>query len=220
LSDSRAWWNRAAREDADWYIATTPDPFYQRGRRDVDELIEFCGLRPSRARTLLEIGAGSGRMTHRFAELYGRVVALDVSDQMLRLGHSRLGHLDNVAWVLGSGVDLDAIRDRSVDDVFSYITLQHVPGGAAVLRYVEDAGRVLKPGGCAALQVRRPGPLAWTIDLVGHLVHGVEGRRVWSREWRGTRLPARALLQAARRGGVGVRLAPRGRRHLWVLLCR
>ncbi|HEV8558969.1 MAG TPA: hypothetical protein VGR06_21570, partial [Actinophytocola sp.] len=71
MSDSRTWWNRAAREDADWYIATTPDPFYQRGRRDADELIEFCGLRPSRARTLLEIGAGSGRMTHRFAELYG-----------------------------------------------------------------------------------------------------------------------------------------------------
>ena len=220
LPDSRTWWNRAAREAADWYIATAPDPFYERGRRDADELIDFCGLQPSRSRTLLEIGAGAGRMTHRFAERYGRVVALDVSDEMLRLGRSRLGHLDNVAWVLGSGVDLEAIHDRSVDDVFSYITLQHVPDGPTVLRHLEDAGRVLKPGGQAALQVRRPGLLAGAMDLAGHLLHAVEGRRVWAREWRGTRLPERALLQAARRGGASVRLRPRGRRHLWVLLWR
>lgn len=220
MRDSRSWWNRAARADARWYTATTPDPFFERGRRDADELIDFCGLRPSSARTLLEIGSGAGRMTHRFAERYGRVVALDVSDEMLRLGRGRLGHLDNVAWVLGSGVDLHAIRDRSVDDVFSYITLQHVPDGAAVLRYLEDSARVLKPGGQAALQVRRPGLLAWAIDLIGHLVHAVEGRRVWSREWRGTRLPASALLEAARRGGARVQLRPRGRRHLWVLLWR
>jgi hypothetical protein len=58
VADSRAWWNRAAREDASWYIATASDPFLERGRRDTDELVAFCGLQPSRDRTLLEIGAG------------------------------------------------------------------------------------------------------------------------------------------------------------------
>jgi SAM-dependent methyltransferase len=220
VPDSRAWWNRAAREDASWYIATASDPFFERGRRDTDELVAFCGLQPSKARTLLEIGAGAGRMTHRFAELYGRVIALDVSEQMLRLGRGNLASVGNVEWLLGSGTDLAVIPDGWVDDVFSYITLQHVDSAAAVLRYLEDAGRVLRPGGQGALQVRHPGPLPRAIDLAGYLVHAAQGRRVWSAAWRGTRLPARRLLQAASRSGARVELRPRGHRHLWVLLRR
>jgi SAM-dependent methyltransferase len=220
VADAKAWWNRAANEDASWYIATASDPFFERGRRDTDELIAFCGLQPSKGRTLLEIGAGAGRMTHRFAELYGRVIALDVSDEMLRLGRDSLAGVGNVEWVLGSGGDLAVIPDGRVDDVFSYITLQHVADGEAVLRYLEEAGRVLRPGGQGALQVRHPGPLAWAIDLAGHLAHAAQGRRVWSRAWRGTRLPARRLRQAASRSGACVELRPRGHRHLWVLLRR
>jgi SAM-dependent methyltransferase len=217
---SRTWWNRAAQEDARWYIATASEPFFERGRRDTDELVAFCGLQPSKDKTLLEIGAGAGRMTHRFAELYGRVLALDVSDEMLRLGQANLAGVGNVEWVLGSGADLDVIGDCWVDDVFSYITLQHVPSPAVVLRYLEEANRVLRRGGQGALQVRHPGPLSWAVDLAGHLVHAAQGRRVWSAAWRGTRLPARQLLQAASTSGARVELRPRGHRHLWVLLWR
>jgi cyclopropane fatty-acyl-phospholipid synthase-like methyltransferase len=220
MPDAKAWWNRAAQEDARWYIATTSDPFFERGRRDADELVAFCGLQPSKDKTLLEIGAGAGRMTHRFAQLYGRVIALDVSEQMLRLGWGNLTGVDNIEWVIGSGVDLDVIPDRSVDDVFSYITLQHVPSAAAVLRYLEDASRVLRQGGQGALQVRRPGVMPRAVDLAGHLVHAARGRRVWAAEWRGTRIPVRMLLQAASRSSARVELRPRGQRHLWVLLWR
>jgi SAM-dependent methyltransferase len=220
VPDSKAWWNRAACEDARWYIATASEPFLERGRRDTDELVAFCGLQPSKDKTLLEIGAGAGRMTHRFAELYERVIALDVSDEMLQLGRGNLAGVGNVEWVLGSGADLDVVPDSSVDDVFSYITLQHVPSTAAVLRYLEEAGRVLRPGGQGGLQVRHPGPLARALDLAGHLAHAVQGRRAWSAEWRGTRIPARRLLKAASRSGARVELRPRGHRHLWVLLWR
>jgi SAM-dependent methyltransferase len=220
VPDAKAWWNRAAQEDAKWYIATASEPFFERGRRDTDELVGFCGLQPSKDKTLLEIGAGAGRMTHRFAELYGRVIALDVSDEMLLLGQSNLADVGNVEWVLGSGADLAVIPDCSVDNVFSYITLQHVPSTAAVLRYLEEAGRVLRPGGHGALQVRHPGPLPWAVDLAGHLVHAAKGRRVWSPEWRGTRIPAHRLLQAASRSGARAELRARGHRHLWVMLWR
>ncbi len=159
-------------------------------------------------------------MTRRFAELYGRVIALDVSEEMLRLGRDNLAGADNVEWVLGSGNDLAVIPDGSVDDVFSYITLQHVPSRRMVLRYLEEAGRVLRPGGRGALQVRHPGLLPSTIDITGHLVHAAQGRRVWSPEWRGTRIRASSLLRAASRSGARVELRPRGRRHLWVLLWR
>jgi SAM-dependent methyltransferase len=220
VADSRAWWNRAARDDPSWYIATASDPFLERGRRDTDELIGFCGLQPSKDRTLLEIGAGAGRMTHRFAELYGHVIALDVSDEMLRLGRGNLAGVTNVEWVLGSGTDLAGLADGSVDEVFSYITLQHVPSRAAVLGYLKEAGRVLRPGGRGALQVRHPGLLPWAVDLAGHLVHAAQGRRVWSGAWRGTRIPTQRLLQAASSPGIRAELRSRGRRHLWVLLWR
>jgi SAM-dependent methyltransferase len=220
MPNSKRWWNRAACDDASWYIATASPPFFESGRRDTDELVAFCGLQPSKDKTLLEIGAGAGRMTQRFAELYGAVIALDVSDEMLRLARGNLAGVGNVEWVLGSGVDLEVIADRSVDDVFSYITLQHVPSRAAVLRYLEEAGRVLRPGGRGALQVRRPGALPWVVDLAGHLTHAAQGRRVWSAEWRGTRIRAARLLQAASSSGARVELRPRGRRHLWVLLSR
>jgi SAM-dependent methyltransferase len=220
MANSKDWWNRAAQEDPEWYIATASDPFFERGRRDTDELVAFCGLQPSKDKTLVEIGAGAGRMTHRFAELYGRVIALDVSDEMLRLGRGNLAGVDNVEWTLGSGSDLSMLADRSVDDVFSYITLQHVPTSMAVVRYLEEAGRVLAPGGRGALQVRHPGPLPWAVDLAGHLVHAAQGRRVWSGAWRGTRLPAHRLLEAASRSGTHAELRARGHRHLWVLLRR
>jgi SAM-dependent methyltransferase len=220
VADSSAWWNRAAVEDARWYIATAAEPFFERGRRDTDELVAFCGLQPSKDKTLLEIGAGAGRMTQRFAELYGRVIALDISEEMLRLGRGNLAGVGNVEWVLGSGAGLEMLCDRSVDDVFSYITLQHVSSKAAVLRYLEEAGRVLRPGGLGALQLRHPGALPWAVDLAGHLVHAAQGRRVWSAAWRGTRIPARELRQAGSRSGARVELRPRGRRHLWVLCWR
>jgi SAM-dependent methyltransferase len=219
-SRSRTWWNRAAADDARWYIATAPDPFFERGHRDVDELLAFCDLRPATDKVLLEIGAGAGRMTRRFAELYGRVVALDVSDAMLELGRANLADLDNVEWVLGSGRDLGILGGGAVDDVFSYITLQHVPDRRAVLGYLQEAGRVMRPGGRGALQVRHPGVVPRALDLAGHLVHGAQGRRVWSREWRGTRLPTRALVAAGERSGVQAEARSRGRRHLWILLRR
>jgi ubiquinone/menaquinone biosynthesis C-methylase UbiE len=79
------------------------------------------------------------------------VLALDVSEEMLWLGRGNLAGIGNVEWLLGSGVDLAVVPDGWVDDVFSYITPQHVPSPAAVLRYLEEAGRVLRPGGRGAL---------------------------------------------------------------------
>jgi hypothetical protein len=52
MPDAKAWWNRAAQEDARWYIATTSDPFFERCRRATDELVAFCGLQPSKDKTL------------------------------------------------------------------------------------------------------------------------------------------------------------------------
>jgi SAM-dependent methyltransferase len=59
----------------------------------------------------------------------------------------------NVTWIHGDGTTLTGIDDGSVDGVFSWVVLQHVPEPEIVLGYIEEMGRVLKPHGWAAFQV-------------------------------------------------------------------
>jgi ubiquinone/menaquinone biosynthesis C-methylase UbiE len=83
-----------------------------------------------------------------------------------------------------------AFPDQSVDMVFSYITLQHVPTVGAQLRYLSEAVRVLRSGGQVAVQVRTCGWQARACHWAGQLAHFVAGRRTLGREWRGALGPA------------------------------
>ncbi|MDP9420065.1 MAG: class I SAM-dependent methyltransferase [Actinomycetota bacterium] len=206
------------------YIATGSAPdregFFRQGAEEADALLAFCGIEPSTEKTMLEIGCGVGRMTRRFSERYGSVVAVDVSPEMLARARENLADRSNVEWVLGSGSDLSPIADATIDHVFSYITLQHVPRQDAVLSYVRETSRVLRIGGEAGLQVRRPGWQAAVIDFAGHVGRAARGRPTLAAEWRGTRVPVASLLDAATVSGSRVELRPRGRRHLWLVMER
>ncbi len=230
MSDpSEGFWDAAARSDAQWYIATGVDParFFESGREETDTFLAHCGIVPDPAGSLLEIGCGMGRMTARLAELFRSVVALDISSEMLARARLVLPHLTNVTWIHGNGHDLSGIADASVDVVFSYIVLQHVPTVEGQLEYVREARRVVKPGGVAAMQVRSNTALARTLDWAGHLRHRASGRRTFDRSWRGSRIP-RARLLAAASGSTtdepdrlaDVSLRPFGRRHTWVVMRR
>jgi SAM-dependent methyltransferase len=220
--DPRSYWDDAARTDAYWHIATNssgdPAAFYAIGATETDALLALCGIAPDEGRSVLEIGCGAGRMTRRLSDLFGQVIALDVSEVMLRHAREALADRDNVGFVRGSGTDLADIADRSVDVVFSYITLQHVPTIEGQLSYVRETARVLRPGGQAALQVRSNGMVPVALDLVGHLAHALQGRHTFRREWRGVRVPEQDLLAAARCRGARVRLIRNGPRHTWLLM--
>src|SRR5262249_44948247 len=102
--------------------------------------------------------------------------------------------------------------------VFSYITLQHVPTAREQLGYVRETARVLRPGGQAALQVRASGPAPVALDLTGHVLHALQGRHTFRREWRGARRREADLWAAARCRGARVRLLRHGIRHTWLLM--
>src|SRR5580658_1265483 len=97
---SRAFWDRAAQENAAWYIATghtsESDEFFEQGAVETDALLSFCGLEIGPADTVLEIGSGVGRMTRRLSDLAGRVIATDVSEEMLRRCAHHLADRGNV----------------------------------------------------------------------------------------------------------------------------
>ena len=226
---SREFWDEAARADAMWHIATgacsDAETFFRSGRVEADTFLAHTGLVPARTQTVLEIGCGMGRMTDRLAELYGAVIALDVSPEMLDRARRALSARKNVSYVLGAGSDLSGVADESVDAVFSYIVLQHVPTVAGQLEYLRETRRVLRPGGVAAIQVRSNTPTARGLDWAGHLQHRVQGHHTFAKAWRGTRIPRSDLLAAASGNGdtgptATVELRPFGRRHTWVVLRR
>ena len=220
--DSRAFWDAAAVEDAVWYVATgasgESEAFFAQGAEETDFYLSLCRVPALSADTVVvEIGCGPGRMTRRLAELAGRVVATDVSGEMLARCRRSLAGRTNVEYLQlpGDGA-LAGIPDSSVDVVFSYITLQHVPTAAAQLRYLAESVRVLRPGGRAAIQVRATGWRAAVFDWAGHLGHFVAGRRTLRPEWRGSRLARADIVRTVQAAGARLDLLPHGRRHLWV----
>lgn len=53
------------------------------GRVQTDTFLDAIGIEETRGKTMLEVGCGIGRMTHRFAELFEEVCALDISQEMI-----------------------------------------------------------------------------------------------------------------------------------------
>lgn len=221
--ESKHFWNRAARENAAWHIATgytsESAEFFASGALEIDTFLNFAGLQLRGDERVLEIGSGVGRMTRRLAELAGSVIATDVSDEMLSRARTNLADLPNVSYVEVSGEGDLPVPDASVDAVFSYITMQHVPTAQAQERYFAEALRVLAPGGWALIQFRRGGFVPRVLDWVGHVRHLLRGRRTLSRAWRGARVAENTLRRHAS-GDVTVDILPLGRRHIWALARR
>jgi SAM-dependent methyltransferase len=214
---SEQFWNDAARRNAPWFVATgytrADTAFYAQGAHETDELLALCGVSIRPADTVLEIGCGLGRMTHRLAHLADRVIAVDVSQEMLERAACNLAHLPAIEYVQVPGDGTLPFSDASVDVVFSYITLQHVPSVAAQLRYLRESLRVLRPGGSLAAQVRADGLIARMYDWTGHLAHFALGRPTMHPAWRGAR-PRTADLRAV---ADGIEIRRFNRRHAWVI---
>ncbi len=222
-ADSARFWDAAARENAAWYVATAyteqSPAFFAQGARETDDLLRFCAIEVTPDDVLLEIGCGVGRMTGRLAELSRRVIAVDVSTEMLAHARANLRQHRNVDVVVVPGDGTLPLAAASVDVVFSYLVLQHVPSAEAQMHYLQESLRVLRTGGRLAIQIRAPGVVSAIHEWVGHTVHLAQGRRTLDRAWRGARLSHTRVLALA---GTDVEVAVRrsGHRHSWVIAGR
>jgi len=172
-------WDERARKDAFHYIASwrkdwNPETFFQSGEEDFQKLVAPVFNRRSwelQGKTMLELGCGAGRMTRSFARRFSRVHAFDISPEMLRHARALFPDAANVDWTLGNGNDLSGVDTESVDFVFSYIVLQHMPASEFALRYIREMLRVIKVGGMflfqfnsvPAMTMNWKGRLAWNI---------------------------------------------------------
>ncbi len=86
-------------------------------------------------------------MTAQLAATFPKVVALDVSEDQIRLAKELLrARADNVTFVQVNEPTIP-LEDRSAAAMFSSHVFQHLPGLAEVARYVGETFRVLKSGG-------------------------------------------------------------------------
>lgn len=179
--------------------------FTESGDNEVGAYLHLFGLdvEGNESRTLVEIGAGIGRMTAAFTRIYGHVVACDLDAAFLERCRQTVSQFGRVGRLQTCHVDDGrtlAMRDDSADVTFSYITLQHCRDDDA-LSLVSEAIRVTRPGGCVALNFR-----TWSrADIVlwpfGNLV-----RMLWRLPAVGDRIARQRL--ASRFGWQANRLSP------------
>jgi SAM-dependent methyltransferase len=216
----REFWDERAREDAFYFVDSRleygrPDleRFWAGGSEDLDRILAALGLDLDREAVVVEIGCGVGRLTRALAARARRVIALDVSEQMLRLAREHNPALENVDWQLGDGRSLSGVEDAVADACLSHVVFQHIPDPEVTLGYVREIGRVLRPGGWAAFQISNDPSVH---DLAAHrsrrrrladralALAGRAPRGQGSPEWLGSAIELERLSAAAADGGMTI----------------
>lgn len=135
------------KQDQGW----TSEEFYATGEAEWGDFSgQWRHYAPDLGGTCVEIGCGVGRLTRALAGSFERVVALDVSAEMIARAERVVPPNVELELVDGSAIP---VADGTVDAVFSAIVLQHLERFDDVRAYLADAHRALRPGGSAMLNV-------------------------------------------------------------------
>jgi len=151
--------------------------FVATGDEEVPAYLEVFGLREpeNQQRTLVEIGAGIGRMTCAFTREFGAVIACDLDQGFLERCYETVGRFGKAERLrtleVEDGRTLD-LPPNSADLAFSYITLQHCDEDDA-LELASEAVRVVRPGGKIALNFRGPSASDAVLIPAGALVRSM-----------------------------------------------
>jgi ArsR family transcriptional regulator len=121
-----------------------------------------------------DLGAGTGAVTAALAPFVARVIAVDNSAAMLQSARRRLPSADNVEFRRG---DLEALPldDASLDAATLMLVLPYIAQPARVL---QEAARVLKPGGRLLVVDLLPHDRDAYRQQLGHVRLGMSDRQV------------------------------------------
>jgi len=124
--------------------------FWDAGGREYEDRCEAIALKhllPKSGGLLLELGAGAGRNTPRYAG-FERVVLLDYSPTQLEQAQARLGRSDRYIYVAADVYSLPFV-DSLFDAATMIRTLHHMADAPKALRQVRS---VLQPGATFILE--------------------------------------------------------------------
>lgn len=109
----------------------------------------------------LEFGCGAGRFMPHFETRFKEVWGADVSPQMIDLA-SRYN--PRCRFHLVTGPDLQFFPENHFDLIYSFLVLQHLPNKSAIIGYIKEFMRILRPGGLATFQLPDRLNLRWRIQ--------------------------------------------------------
>jgi ubiquinone/menaquinone biosynthesis C-methylase UbiE len=140
----------ATREGAYQAAAGMPDEAQLRSsvQTSLRNLLELARI--STSDEVLEIGCGVARVGRELAKNCRSWTGCDISANMLQFAEKRLAGIDNVRLVYIRNSDLSAFGTESFDVVFATNMLGHLDE-VDRWRYVQEAFRVLRPGGRLSL---------------------------------------------------------------------
>jgi len=209
LQQMREDWNRRAREDAFYYVA------FAHPRQDIEgfkatagpfipmleiELLRFPLERRSQLAGL-EIGCGPGRLMLALSKHFRELHGVDVSDEMIRLSRDVLSGISNAHTHATNGADLQLFQDDCFDFIYSYAVFQHIPEKEVVRNYLNEARRVLKPGGVFKAQF-----------------HGLQ-QSATPDTWSGCSFSSEEIRQSASENGfILLAVSGEGSQYLWATM--
>jgi SAM-dependent methyltransferase len=112
-------------------------------------------LRPRQGEVILDLGAGTGRLTVDLTRGGAYVVAVDLSPRSLQINRqkcSEAGVDSRVVHVVADACRLP-VRTSIIDKVASGMMLEHISPHDERKRCIEEIHRVLRPGGRVAMTV-------------------------------------------------------------------
>jgi len=145
---------------------------------------------PSNCDDVLEIGCGQGEFSRRLAESATRVLALDLSPEMIRTACASSAQLSNIEFQIADVMSYDLAPDH-FDCIASIATLHHLPLREIILKMKA----ALKPGGVLLiLDLFDPrgmidaflNPMAVSVSVTLRLIHhhrllpSREARAAWA----------------------------------------
>ncbi len=148
-------------------------------------------------RIALDVATGGGHTALALAPLFGRVVASDLTEQMLQVAEAFIRERDaaNVEFCLADAESLPFL-DGAFDLVACRIAPHHFPD---VARFVAEVGRVLRPGGVFLLEDSLVPDDPTLADLLNHaeaLRDSTHVRSLSRGEWRGLLAGAGFVVEA------------------------
>ncbi|HZE21109.1 MAG TPA: methyltransferase domain-containing protein [Desulfobaccales bacterium] len=139
-------------------------------RRMADQLLEAVGDALGRARRILEIGCGTGYLTHRLRQANGaaQVISLDLDAGLVAAARRRLGPEAGVWFLVADGEkpvggEFDLIIANST---FQWFTQPE--------KTLAEYYRSLAPGGILAFSTLGPGTFQELVGALGQAARGLE----------------------------------------------
>jgi ubiquinone/menaquinone biosynthesis C-methylase UbiE len=154
---SNSEWRQWGKEDPLWGVASWADKqkdgaspwteaeFYSLGESDWSDFEHHWNHYGVNRSSCLEIGCGAGRLTRQLSKYFDRLIAVDVSPDMIACARKAIAS-DTVDFLVIDGMNIP-YPSASVDAVFSAHVLQHLDSEEIGHAYFREFFRLLKANG-------------------------------------------------------------------------